>query len=237
MKFDLLHPRDQLVAIMHRIYHGGLTTLSGGNLSIRDAAGDLWITPAATDKGQMLPGDVVCLRAAGAVDGSHPPSSELPFHRAIYHQRPDLGAIVHAHPPALVTFSIVHHLPDTCVVPHAWQTCGRVGYAPYALTGSEQLGQAIAATFAAGHDVVLLENHGVAAAGPDLLTAYHRLEALEFHARTLLAAHRVGTPLSLTPHQLSLAGSAASPLPEFDPTPGAGDQSDLRRQVVQATHR
>ncbi|MBN1659483.1 MAG: class II aldolase/adducin family protein [Anaerolineae bacterium] len=237
MKLDQLHPCDQLVAIMGRIYHNRLTTLSGGNLSIKDADGHIWITPAATDKGQMVPEDIVCVRAGGSVEGRHPPSSELPFHRAIYARRPDLGAIVHAHPPALVTFSIAHQIPDTCIVPHAWQICGRAGYAPYALTGSQQLGDAIAATFAAGHHVVLLENHGAAAAGPDLLTAYHRLETLEFHARTLLNARRVGSPAPLTAEQLSLAGAGAAPLPAFMPAEPTIHEIELRRQAVHAIHR
>ncbi len=107
MRFHLLHPRDQLVAIMNRIYNNGMTTLSGGNLSILDANGDIWITPAGVDKGKLTPQDIVCVHADGTVDGLHRPSSELPFHRAIYRCRPDLRAIVHAHAPALVSFSIV----------------------------------------------------------------------------------------------------------------------------------
>jgi L-fuculose-phosphate aldolase len=237
MKMNQLHPRDQLVAIMGRIYHNRLTTLSGGNLSIKDADGNLWITPAATDKGQMVPEDIVCVRADGSVEGRHPPSSEYPFHRAIYDRRPDLHAIVHAHPPALVTFSIVHQLPDTCIVPHAWQVCGRVGYAPYALTGSEQLGEIIAATFADDYNVVLLENHGAAAAGPDLWTAYGRLETLEFHARTLLNARRVGNPAPLTGEQLALADTSPDPLPEFTPAERTSREGALRRQVVHTMHR
>ena len=59
MKFDLLHPRDQLVNIMNRIYHNEMTTLSGGNLSIKDDNGDMWITPAGVDKGKLTPKDII----------------------------------------------------------------------------------------------------------------------------------------------------------------------------------
>ncbi|HUM67300.1 MAG TPA: class II aldolase/adducin family protein, partial [Chloroflexota bacterium] len=110
MNFHLLHPRDQLVVIMNRIYHSGMTTLSGGNLSIKDDNGDIWITPSGIDKGQLAPRDMMRLCADGRVEGPHKPSSEFPFHRAIYRQRPDLHAIVHAHPPALVSFSIVREV-------------------------------------------------------------------------------------------------------------------------------
>jgi L-fuculose-phosphate aldolase len=98
MNFQLLHPRDQLVAIMNRIYHNGMTTLSGGNLSTKDDNGDIWITPSGVDKGKLTAKDMMCVKADGTIVGSHKPSSEFPFHRAIYKLRPDLLAIVHAHP-------------------------------------------------------------------------------------------------------------------------------------------
>jgi len=139
MRFHMLHPRDQLVAIMDRIYHNGMTTLSGGNLSIRDEDDNIWITPAGVDKGKLTPKDIVCVRPDGTEIGLHRPSTELPFHRAIYARRPDLRAVVHAHAPALVSFSIVRETPNTSIIPQAQRVCGLVGYAPYALPGSEAL--------------------------------------------------------------------------------------------------
>ena len=240
MRFHLYHPRDQLVAIMRRIYHTGMTTLSGGNLSIREENGDIWITPAGVDKGKLTPGDIMCIRAGGAVEGPHRPSSEHRFHRAIYNHRPDLGAIVHAHSPALVTFSIARQVPQTSIIPQAQRVCGPVGYAPYALPGSEQLGQAIAATFAEGYNVVLLENHGVAVGGPDLLTAFQRLETLDFCARTLLKARGLGEISTLTEEQLSLLDSLQSQRslpPEFVPTSHSSRERELRLQIVEIVHR
>ncbi|MDX9938927.1 MAG: class II aldolase/adducin family protein, partial [Sphaerochaetaceae bacterium] len=98
MDFSLLHPADQLVMIMDRIYRRGMTTTSGGNLSIRDEAGCVWITPAGIDKGSLTRQDIVCVLPDGTVKGAHKGSSELPFHLAIYEARPDLHAILHAHP-------------------------------------------------------------------------------------------------------------------------------------------
>jgi L-fuculose-phosphate aldolase len=237
MRFHLYHPRDQLVAIMNRIYHTGMTTLSGGNLSIREDNGDVWITPAGVDKGKLTPSDIMCVRAGGAIEGPHRPSSEYLFHRAIYAHRPDLRAIVHAHSPALVTFSIARQVPQTNIIPQAQRVCGPVGYAPYALPGSEQLGQAIAATFAHGYNVVLLENHGVAVGGPDLLTAFQRLETLDFCARTLLKACGLGEVSTLTEEQLSLLDQQRSPLPEFVPAAHSSRERELRLQIVEMVHR
>jgi len=237
MKFHLLHPRDQLVAIMNRIYHSGMTTLSGGNLSIREENGDLWITPSGGDKGNLTPNDIVLVQADGTVVGAHQPSSELPFHRAIYAQRPDLRAVAHAHSPALVSFSIARQIPDTSIIPQAQEICGVVGYAPYALPGTDQLGDTIAATFGQGHNLTLLENHGVAAGGPDLLTAFHRLETLDFCARTLLHAQRLAPISTLSDEQLQLLGSESNALPEFIPDTHSSRERELRRQVVETVRR
>ena len=107
-------------------------------------------------------------KADGTIIGPHKPSIEYPFHRKIYELRPDFQAIVHAHPPALVSFSIVRKVPDTRIIPQANRVCGPVGYAPYALPGSEKLGENIAATFAEGYNIIILENHGMAAGGRNL---------------------------------------------------------------------
>jgi L-fuculose-phosphate aldolase len=237
MNFQLLHPRDQLVAIMNRIYHNGMTTLSGGNLSIRDSNGDIWITPSGVDKGELTTKDIVCVKTDGTLDGSHRPSSEYAFHNAIYQRRPDLSAIVHAHPPALVSFSIGREVPDTRIIPQANRVCGPVGYAPYALPGSEKLGENIATTFAAGHNIVILENHGVAAAGTSLLDAFQRLETLDFCARTLIRAGSLGTIQTLSEPALNLFDHRQHQLPEFVQTAHSSRERELRQQIVDITAR
>ena len=109
MKFNLLHPADQLVMIMQRIYQYGMTTTSGGNLSIRDDNGDVWITPSGIDKGSLTRDDMCRVTPDGQVYGPHRPSVELPFHLDIYKRRSDLSAILHAHPPTMVAFSSTAH--------------------------------------------------------------------------------------------------------------------------------
>lgn len=222
---------------MHRIYHQGLTTLSGGNLSIRDENGDIWITPAGVDKGTLSARDIVCVRADGTSEGLHRPSSEFPFHRAIYARRPDLGAVVHAHAPALVAYSITRQRPKTNIIPQAQRVCGPVGYAPYALPGSEPLGQNIAATFARGFDVVLLENHGAATAGPDLLTAFQRMETLDFCARTLMYAQALGQVHTLSEAQLAPFDTPHHLISEFEPERHSSRERELRQQIVHMVHR
>lgn len=235
--FNLASPRQQLVQIMNRIYYGGMTTLSGGNLSIRDEDGGIWITPSAVDKGKLSPSDIMYVAPDGKSIGLHQPSSELPFHRAIYARRPDLRAIVHAHAPALVSFSIVRKIPDTSIIPQARRVCGRVGYAPYALPGSEMLGRNIADTFAEGYDVVLLENHGVVTAGKTLLEAFQRLETLDFCARTQMYAQGLGGVRALSDEQLALFDDTDHLLPEFTPTLRTSKEREQREMVVDIVRR
>lgn len=237
MQFSLLSPREQLVRIMNRIYYGGMTTLSGGNLSILDSQGNIWITPSGVDKGALTPKDMICVKPDGSIDGLHKPSSELPFHRAIYAKRPDVRAIVHAHAPALVSFSIAREVPDANIIPQAKRVCGNVGYAPYALPGSEQLGTNIADTFAKGYDIILLENHGMAAVGDNLLEAFQRLETLDFCGRTQIQAQRIGSFTTLTDEEITMFDHRDNMLPEFTPDHHTSYERELREQIVNIVHR
>ena len=147
MNIQYIHPADQLVMFMQRIYDKGLTTMSGGNLSIRDTQGNIWITPAGIDKGTLTRKDIICVRPDGSCEGPHKPSSELPFHESVYRMRPDLNAVLHAHPPALVAFSIVRKLPDLDLIPSVRHICEQMKIATYAVPGSEALGVEIGKVF------------------------------------------------------------------------------------------
>jgi L-fuculose-phosphate aldolase len=205
MIFDLLHPADQIVMIMERIYGYGMTTTSGGNLSIREDNGEIWITPGGIDKGSLSREDIVHVMPDGRVHGNHRPSVELPFHQMIYARRPDLKAVIHAHPPALIAFSIVRKIPDTSLVPNMRLVCGAVGIAPYALPGSLALGENIAAVFGEGSNAVILENHGTVVGGADLFKAFMAFETLDFCARLDIEARRIGAPRGLSAKDIELS--------------------------------
>ena len=205
MDFSLLHPADQLVMIMNRIYSRGMTTTSGGNLSIKDDSGDVWITPAGIDKGSLTRGDIIRITKDGSVDGIHRPSSELPFHLAVYKARPDINSVLHAHPNALVAFSIVRKIPSLSLFPSVARTCKGIKLAPYDLPGSDGLGAKIAHEFASGSDIVLLENHGVVIGADNLFKAFMTFETLESSARLESLANRLGVVKELTSTQLSLS--------------------------------
>ncbi len=192
MKWTLLHPADRLVKIMERIYGYGMTTTSGGNLSILDENGDIWITPAGVDKGSLTREDIVRVTASGEIIGRHRPSSEWPFHSVIYKRRPDIKAVLHAHPPALLGFSIVRKIPNTLLIPNADIICGDIRMAEYEVPGSEALGENIAKMFDTGANIVMLENHGVVIGHSDIFKAFMAFETLDFCARLEINALRLG---------------------------------------------
>lgn len=233
----LTHPRDEIIDTMERIYRYKMTTTSGGNISIRDEAGDIWITPARVDKGSLTRSDIIRLGADGSVEGRHKPSSEHPFHQAIYRVRPDIRAVVHAHPVALVAFSICRETPQTSLFPQAAHVCGLVGYAAYELPGSAQLGERIAETFARGTNCVMLENHGVVIGGSDLQEAFQRFETLEFTAKTIIKASQLGQVSYLTEDQLTLAERPRPVLSEFEPELATTAEKEIRRELSDFIHR
>ncbi len=187
-----LTPADQLVSVMTRIYESRLTTPSGGNLSVLDDDGNLWVTPSQFDKGRLAPEHMVEILPDDSWKSKVKPTSEWPFHRAALEARPDCRAVVHAHPTSLVTFSVVgkplvlNQFPDLC----RW--VNRVGFAPYAIPGSNELGELLGRTFSTGCDAALMENHGGVACGRTLLEALHRFEAIEHFAGIMLAGARIG---------------------------------------------
>ena len=234
----LLHPKDQITLVIGRIYQRGLTTTSGGNISIRDENGDIWITPSAVDKGSLRSTDIVCMKDGVTKVGIYKPSSEFPFHKAIYDARPDVKAIIHAHPPALVSFSIVRQIPNTKVISQARHVCGPVGYAEYKLPGSAALGKTIADEFIKGFNGVIMENHGTVVGGTDLSDAFQRFETLEFCARAILFSNMMGKPDYLSDEQINeFENQLPDPLPEMKEVTYPADEREKRSEICKIVHR
>ena len=235
-----MHPAEQIAIIIGRIYRSGMTTTSGGNLSIMDENGDLWITPAGIDKGSLKPSDIMCVKADGTIVGPHRPSSEYPFHKAIYKMNPKARSVIHAHPPGLVTFTVVHKIPDTSIIPQARAVCGPVGFAEYALPGSELLGKKIVSEFQKNPDykAVIMENHGVVLFGEDIADAYQRFETLELCARTILNAKTLGEPKYLSEEQINKHEMAVNtPFEHFMNVSHPSDERAIRTEICQIVRR
>ncbi len=234
----LMHPRDQITMIIDKIYRSGLTTTSGGNVSIIDDNGDVWVTPSAIDKGSLRPSDIVCVKKDGSIVGRHKPSSEYPFHIAIYECRKDIKAVIHAHPPALVSFSIVREIPNTNIISQAKHICGPIGYATYELPGSGVLGERIADEFKKGFNAVIMENHGTVVGGGDLSDAFQRFETLEFSARTIIYGKTIGEPTYLSDDQIEeFENQIPRLLPELAQVEYPSDERAIREEIKKIVHR
>lgn len=190
----------EIVAAGRRLGARGLVAGTDGNLSVRLGRFALAITPAGRRKDELAPGDVVAapLEAAapdaGAGDPNRArPSSDLVVHRAVYHARPDAGAIAHAHPPAVLGCLLAGLVPDAAILPEARGVLGRVACVPALPLGSPEVAAAAAAALAdPGVGAVLLDRHGALAVGRTLAEAVDRLEVLELLCRAWHAAWLAG---------------------------------------------
>ena len=238
MNLKYIHPADQLVMFMQRIYDKGMTTTSGGNLSIMDDDGNIWITPAGVDKGTLSRHDIICVKPDGTQVGPHRPSSELPFHAAVYKMRPDLKAVLHAHPPALVSFSIARQIPDLDLLPSVRKMCPEVKIATYAVPGSSELGDNIGKCFAENCDIVLLENHGICIGAADMYTAFQRFETLEYTANLEILAKRIGSLKLLNSDDYKIAQTTNHlKMDDFIPSSHSVEELAARRDMITLIRR
>ena len=178
MNFEMLHPADRIVMLMNRIYYHNMTTALGVNLSVKDAEGTVWISPGGVDKGNLRREDIMQIKADGSIVGIHRPSAEYPFHLAIYKKRPDIGAVLHAHPSVLIASGLLGILPDISMIPYVKSSVKSVSAVSYEIPGSSVLGDKISSEFSKGADAVILERHGVVIGAPTLFEAFRSFEAL-----------------------------------------------------------
>lgn len=202
--------REKIIIVntIDRVYGKSLTTTSGGNLSMRDKDGNIYITPSGKDKGTLQYEDICKVSPDGTVTGDYRPSIELPFHSTIYKLRPDINAVLHVHSPYLVSYSLLNSAPDISVLPYMYKTLNKVGLSAYDIPGSIELGQQIAKFIAEGFDAVMMQNHGVVLVADTMAKAYVMLETLENCAKLCLNARKLGKTINAAP----INGIAASPV-------------------------
>ena len=216
-----------------------MTTTTGGNLSIRDSEGTVWISPSGVDKGSLRREDIMQIKPDGTIVGLHRPSVEYPFHLAIYKKRPDLRAVLHAHPPALVAFSLLREIPDTSIIPDARFLSGKITIAKYALPGSATLGDKISAEFEKGINTVMLENHGVVLGSTSLFKAFMNFEMLDYCARIQINAKALGGTIhGLSERHMEIYKNKTSPcMEEFVPQTHTSEELGVRRDMCELIHR
>jgi len=190
--------RQQIVEIGRRIYEHGFVAASDGNVSARLSDGSILTTPTMVCKGRMSEDMLVLVDIEGNKRrrDERNPSSEFAMHRAIYKLRPDVHAVVHAHPPFGTGFAVANVPLDQPLLSEVILTLGCVPLTGYGTPSTEELPDSLS-PFIPHHDALLLANHGAVAYGPDLETAFARMETLEHFAKITLVARLVGRPHEL----------------------------------------
>ena len=181
----------------------GLIAGQDGNLSVRLERDRALVTPSGAIKGLVQPGDMVEVDLQGRKRrGRGNPTSELDLHLRILNRRPDVGAVVHAHPPVATAFGVAGEGLRILVLPELTQLCGEVPLVPYGTPGTPELADRLEPHLA-GHDAWLLANHGAVTVGPTLDVAWIRMESLEHAARIIFAARALGRANELSPEAVA----------------------------------
>lgn len=170
----------------------GLIAGQDGNLSVRLSPSRILVTPSGLIKALLEPADMVQVDPRGRKRaGRHNPTSELDLHLRILERRPDVMAVVHAHPPYATGFTVAGREIDRLVLPELILSAGRVPLVPFGVPGTPELGERVV-PYIDDHDALLLANHGAVTVGPTLDLAWIRMESLEHAARILFTAHLLG---------------------------------------------
>jgi L-fuculose-phosphate aldolase len=235
--------RADIVEIGRRMYARGYTASNDGNISVRLGADRLLMTPKSVCKGFMTP-DMMCITdlEGRKLQGDRDPSSETLMHLEVYRQRPDVQAVVHAHPPTATGFAVAGIALDRAVLAEVLTTLGSIPIAEYATPSTKELPEAVR-KYIRAHDGMLLANHGALTVGADLFAAYYKMETIEHFAKISLVARQLGRENLLSRREVNrlqeLRGTYGikAPAPicaETGPDSAFAPDTDQSCQVVQA---
>ena len=184
--------RADIVEVGRRMYARAYTASNDGNISVRLGADRLLMTPKSVCKGFMTP-DMMCITdlEGRKLQGDRDPSSEMLMHLEVYRQRPEVQAVVHAHPPIATGFAVAGIPLNRAVLAEVLTTLGSVPIAEYATPSTAELPQAVR-KYITAHDGMLLANHGALTVGSDVFAAYFKMETIEHFAKISLVARLLG---------------------------------------------
>lgn len=213
--------REEICRIGRRMYESGQIVAGEGNLSIRLSGDRILTTPTCMNKGMLRPEDLVVMDMDGRhLQGDRKISSEAAMHLLFYRMRPDVQAVCHAHPPTATGFAAAGLGLDQAVLPEVVVCMGKIPLVRYATPGTPELSAAVE-PYVPHYDALLLANHGAVTCGPDLMTAFFRMETIEHFAKIMLAAKLVGEPQLLSTREVAKLMAARARY-HVMPPPGGG---------------
>ncbi len=190
--------RNEIARFGRMMHERGFVAATDGNLSVRLDQEHVLTTPTGMSKSRMKPSDMVVVDMNGnRVAGKRLPSSELAMHLLIYRMRPDVRAIVHAHPATATGFAAAGIALNQPLVCEIVLGLGAIPLARYGTPGTIELSNSLV-PYIPNYDAILMANHGVVTYGEDLLRAFMKMETVEHFAQISLVTHQLGRQNPLT---------------------------------------
>jgi L-fuculose-phosphate aldolase len=184
--------REEIVRYGRMLHERGFVAAMDGNLSVRLKADRILVTPTCVSKGAMRAADMVIVDPDGRrISGRRNVTSELGMHLLIYRMRPDVQAIVHAHPPTATGFAAAGIALTEPLVCEVVMGLGCIPLARYGTPGTSELAQTLE-PYVEQYDAILMSNHGVVAYGDTLEHSYMKMETVEHFAQIALVTHLLG---------------------------------------------
>jgi L-fuculose-phosphate aldolase len=190
--------RPQIVEAGKRLRDRFFVASNDGNISARISENEVLITPTSVNKGDVTSAMILKIDMQGnVISGGGKPSSETKMHLAVYRTRPDVQAIVHAHPPTATGFAACHiRLDQDVILPEVVFGLGKIGFAEYGTPTTDEIPNAVVKEIP-DCEALILANHGALTVGPDVMQAYYRMEVLEMYAKVTLVTRILGEPKPL----------------------------------------
>ena len=184
--------KQEICEVGHRLYHNGFVAANDGNISVKLNENEFYCTPTGVSKGSLTPDMIIKIDAEGnKIEGMLNPSSEIKMHLRVFRERPDVNAVVHAHPPVATAFTVAGIPLDRYILPEAVLTIGDVPTCAYATPSTMEIPDSLM-PYIQEHDAFMLKNHGALTVGNTLTRAFFTMEEVEFNAKIMKYAMELG---------------------------------------------
>ncbi|MBE6698679.1 MAG: class II aldolase/adducin family protein [Ruminococcaceae bacterium] len=184
--------KQEICEVGHRLYNHGFVAANDGNISVKLNDNEFYCTPTGVSKGSLTPDMIIKIDAEGnKLEGTLNPSSEIKMHLRVFRERPDVNAVVHAHPPVATAFTVAGIPLDRYILPEAVLTIGDVPTCAYATPSTMEIPDSLM-PYIQEHDAFMLKNHGALTVGNTLTRAFFTMEEVEFNAKIMKYAMELG---------------------------------------------
>lgn len=189
---SLQQAKADIIHVGKRMYDRGYVAANDGNISVRLSENRILVTMSGVSKGFLTPEQLILIDYDGnVISGRYKPSSEIKMHLMVYQERPDINGVAHAHPLTATGFSVAGIPLTECLLPEVIVSLGSIPIAEYGTPGTMELVEPIR-KYVHDYDAFLMANHGALTVGPDVISAYHKMETMEHFAQIALIARMLG---------------------------------------------